>query len=139
MPFFEKRFADIKEKNRFQFMAQDLTKPSPFLSELIGRTDAVILSNILHLIPPDNRDILLKMLCDYMKDEANLIMYDQFVSAELKIDAAGFMVVDWVNCGSVFNLNEDDFAADLKKIGFVQTKTGRFSNLPGALVCGYKK
>ena len=138
MPFFKKRFTDLKEKDKFQFIAQDLTASLSDLSELINEADAVILSNVLHLISTNNRNILLKMLCDCMKKKAKLVVYDQFVSTMSKTDAAGFMVVDWVNCGSLFDLNESDLVVSLEKSRLIKAKASRFPKLPGAIVYGIK-
>jgi SAM-dependent methyltransferase len=133
-PFFNKKIETVKEKERFFFLEKDLFQPDALIDE-IERFDVAIMSNILHLLSGEIRQNLLTLLVNKLKPNGKIIIYDQFVNNEhAELDAAQFMVVDWLNCGAMFDVSESEFAEDLKKIGASEVTTKRFPNLPGAMI-----
>lgn len=130
---FDKRIKALDDPLRFQFISDDVNNPSALL-EQAKTADAVIISNLLHLLNPAQINALLSRLKDVLPADCQLLIYDQFVDPD-KFDVASLMVVDWINLGALFDMSETDMATLLETFGYSSVTARRFPLLPGALVC----
>ncbi|UXH76090.1 class I SAM-dependent methyltransferase [Roseateles amylovorans] len=121
------------EAARCRFVAEDVTRADRLLTEA-AESQAVILSNLLHMIPQPAAQGLLAALHQVLPPGARLIVYDQFVLPD-HLDVAGLMTVDWVNLGTLFDGSDAALSAHLIHTGWHEVSARRFPLLPGALVC----
>jgi hypothetical protein len=132
-PHFNKRIKAIDHPQRFHFVAEDVNNPNDLLTQA-ANADAVIISNLLHLLTITQIHTLLKALKGSLGPNCQLLVYDQFIDSD-KFDAASLMVVDWVNLGSLFDMTESDMTALLETLNYTNITARRFPLIPGALVC----
>lgn len=130
-PFFNR--ATIGMSDRFTFVPADLSAPCDF-KDILSDANTVILSNLLHLLNAGRRRELLTQILKAGAIGSGVVVYDQFLSASVDLDAAHFMVVDWVNCGVAFDLTPEQLADELREIGYANTACCRFDTLSGAFV-----
>ncbi len=128
--YFNQRFHQC---DQFTFTEYDLSQPQN-LGPIINGADIIIMSNILHLLSSDTILVLLSVLRDSLQKGSVIVAYDQFITESDELDAAKMMIVDWVNCGTLFTISESQFAEQLQSIGFNEAIYQRFPSLPGAMV-----
>ncbi len=118
--------------NAFAFIAADINN---FVKEKssIDKADFIILSNILHLLPRQQIEIIFENLYENTKKDCCLIIYDQFINKEQQqnFDMADFMLIDWINCGTNFSFSQDEMKAIIKQKQFPHVKTRKAKGLPG--------
>jgi len=130
---FQERTSSTGHAERFRFVADDLKSPQKLTYEL-SKVNTILLSNILHLLSVEERLKLLSLIEKQGQSGARILVYDQFLSPEAKIDSTLFMMVDWLLCGYRFDITEQSFAEELSELGFVSISYKRTSALPGAIV-----
>jgi hypothetical protein len=119
---------------RIRFVDDDIVAPEKMQGE-VTQAQAVIISNVLHLLSEGEIHALLRFLRANLPEAARLVVYDQFLDAG-QLSAADLMLIDWTYLGTTFNLADDAMAALLVEHGFVNVGSRRFPLLPGALVYG---
>jgi len=129
---FQRRMATLAQPERFRFVADDVTRPDALLA-VAADADAVIISNLLHLLGARHIRALLLALKEVLPSGCRVLVYDQFIDPA-QFDAASMMVIDWVNLGSLFDLCDGDMVALLDTLGYADAAARRFPLLPGALV-----
>lgn len=132
-PHFRCRMAGAVLPGRFDFVADDVTAPAALFA-VVAKAEAVIVSNLIHLLSATQIRALFAALKSALPRDCRVLVYDQFIDPG-QFDAASLMVIDWVNLGSHFDLGEDGFAHQLAMLGYADTSAHRFPLLPGALVC----
>ncbi|MCQ0029894.1 methyltransferase [Burkholderia glumae] len=130
---FDARVAGMADRERFRFVADDITRPQALDVE-IAAADAAIVSNVLHLLSDREIDALLHALRSGLRSGARLAVYDQFLDPAC-FSAADLMTVDWACVGAEFSLTDHDMCERLVRYGFAAVTSRRFPLVPGALVC----
>ena len=130
---FERRMTTLRNRDRFKFIAEDITQPKKLMVEL-SVADTVIISNVLHLLSSKKVRELLETIQLNMKQGGRLVIYDQFLDPS-QFSAANLMVIDWINLGAEFNLTDSDMSKIITDIGFAEVTSMRFPLIPGAIVC----
>ncbi|KVU40985.1 hypothetical protein WK69_23495 [Burkholderia ubonensis] len=130
---FDARVAGMADRERFRFVADDITQPQVLGTE-IAAADAAIVSNVLHLLSDREIDALLDALRGGLRSGARLVVYDQFLDPAC-FSAADLMTVDWACVGAEFALTDRDMCERLARHGFAAVASRRFPLVPGALVC----
>lgn len=136
-PLFAARMAAAGLAGRARFVACDLRDDADLGADLgpaAEAADLAILSNLLHMLDTDARARLLTALRHRLPKGATVVVYDQFLHPSHTVDAAALMTLDWLNCGSLFDLDETACAAELRDCGFAEAVPRRFPMLPGAFV-----
>lgn len=132
-PLFAARMEKAGLAERACFVACNLRKDAD-LGAVAASADVAILSNLLHMLDTGARARLLTALHHRLPEGARVVVYDQFVRPSQTVDAAALMTIDWVNCGSMFDLDETVCAAELRDCGFSEAVPRRLAMLPGAFV-----
>jgi len=134
--YFNQRFLLKQNKDRFQFVPGDLKKPESLI-EWIKKADVIVLSNILHLLAPHNIEEILKIIGEHSPEDCKIIIYDHFVSNSPNLNLNKLMLIDWVNCGTFFNLTVDKCKNLLEKIGFKEITCRDLPGLSGTMLVGH--
>ena len=130
--YFDAHAAANQTKAPIRFVDDDIVAPEKLQGE-VAQAQAVIISNVLHLLSEGETRELLVFLRANLPEAARLVVYDQFLDAG-QFSAADLMLIDWTYLGTTFNLTDDAMAALLVEQGFVNVGSRRFPLLPGALV-----
>jgi hypothetical protein len=131
-PFFDARISAVAAGDRFRFLVGDASAPGSMTAE-IKQARGVLVSNLLHLLPPADILRLVAFLRATLGTGARLVLYDQFVEPG-QFSAANLMTVDWAYLGSGFGMTDEDAVALLKEHEFVDIRQRRSPQLPGALI-----
>lgn len=134
-------FAEVLEQRRLSstpgakvdFVEADLRQPDK-LETQISAADIILLINVAHLLSKIDLDQLLILLAKKMQPHARLIVYDQFPSSQGSLTISDLMLVDWVNCGTVFSDTAQQFQSRLVQIGFKHVELRHFPSLPGTFI-----
>ena len=129
---FERRRSELGLAERMSFVAGDLRKPQTF-AHLIADHDAILISNVLHLLPPGVRDDTCRAILHRMRPGTRLVVHDLFMGTD-DWQIAGFMTVDWMLLGADFSMTVDDCAEWLKALGFQILAARGLPGLPSGLV-----
>lgn len=131
-PYFDTRMAAGPATERFRFVADDATSPGPMIDE-IKKADAVLISNVIHLLKANEIRDLIDLLRTMLRPGARLVVYDQFIDSG-QFSAADLMTIDWAYLGTAFRMTDRDMASLWEDYGFIHVGQHRSPLLPGALV-----
>jgi hypothetical protein len=123
---------DAARAARFRFVGADLKRPDSWAG-LLGQSDLVVASNVMHLLTGAEREDVLRAVKGQARPGTTIVVYDQFVQPGVS-DSARCLVVDWLLCGYRFDLTDADFAETLEKVGFSAVRSRRVPGLPGAML-----
>ena len=133
-PFFENRLERVDSPQRFSFIGGDLVDPGTY-AEVLRTASAVIISNVIHLLNNSQIDVLCQTLYETLPRGARVLFYDQMPSSEkAPVDVPRLMTLDWLNCGTFFNLTAEEMVQRLAEIGFQETKIIKPTGLPGTII-----
>lgn len=120
-------------ENAIQFHAADLRQPET-LGGLLDGADAIIISNVIHLLTTRERMALYRTVRRHGAADASFLVYDQFISHDSPLNATHCMAVDWVINGVQFRETPQQLCAILESCGFRDAQHRSFRGLPGAVV-----
>ncbi|MCP4656371.1 MAG: hypothetical protein GY856_13240 [bacterium] len=129
---FNRRVSELQLGERLRFVGGNLRQPET-LTELVAEHDAILLSNVLHLLDPDRRNHLYQTLRAHMQPGARLIVHDLFLDSA-DWHTAAFMSIDWMLLGTEFSMTIEDCAHHLGEHGFELVHQRMLPGLPGGLV-----
>lgn len=132
--YFDARIATFAAGDRIRFRVGDAASPGSMTAE-VESARAVLISNLLHLLPPADIRRLMAFLRETLGTGARVILYDQFIAAG-EFSAADLMTIDWAYLGAAFGMTDGDAVALLEEHGFVDVRQRRSPQLPGALISG---
>ncbi len=130
---FEKNINDYGAGNAIQFHAADLRRPES-LGGLLDNVDAIIISNVIHLLTPQERTELYRAIRQHGPKDASFLVYDQFIDHDAPLNATHCMAVDWIINGVQFRETPQQLCKILEAGGFYDTQHRCFRGLPGAVV-----
>lgn len=128
--FWSQRMAHHGERARF--VASDLRRPST-LAPLLAEHDAVLLSNVLHLLDPPRRTALCSEVLRSAPPGTLFVVHDLFLGTP-DDEIAGLMTVDWMLLGARFNMTTAECAEWLAALGFELECDRGLPGLPGGVV-----
>jgi hypothetical protein len=131
-PAFTRRAAQSASADRLSFVAANLREPESF-RHLVPLHDALLVSNLLHLLPPYDRERFADVLGSEMAPGTRLIIHDLFLDCA-DGEIAGLMSVDWMLLGAEFSVTMADCAAWLEKRGLRVTAVRSLPGLPSGVI-----
>lgn len=134
-PHFEERIvsAAAADAGRVRFVADDLARPRNIAALLRG-VDAIVLSNLLHMLAPPAQTALLNLVKATGRAGSTLVVYDQFLRPHDHLSAESLHVIDWLNCGGRFDVTAEGFVSRLAGMRFREPRFQEFPKLPGAII-----
>jgi hypothetical protein len=130
---FEKNIRDHQAETAIQFHAADLRRPET-LGGLLDDADAIIISNVIHLLTTQQRMELYRAIRQHGPQGASFLVYDQFIDHDAPLNATDCMAVDWVINGVQFRETPQQLSKILEACGFSHAQHRSFRGLPGAVV-----
>lgn len=131
--FFDKLLKNNPARSQMDFVPGNLRELSSIYN-LLGRADAVLLSNVLHLFSSEERESILKTLLHHTRKGTQIVIYDLFLPGKEVLDVTSLMTLDWLLFGYSFAITEADFISELSQLGFLVVENKRIENVPGALI-----
>ncbi len=137
---FETRRAGADAAALMHFVAADL-KTLEEVPKLFSEAGLVILSNVAHLLRPEERNTLWRAIAAGVPTGCHLLIYDQFPALHVEGEreaaptSSDLMMVDWLRCGVRFDLTAQRMADEIQCHGFVLRQITQAAGLPGRLVC----
>ncbi len=114
---------------------RDVDRLAPFL----GDADAVIISNVLHMMSLSCVERLVACAAGAATAGSAIYIYDLFDAGEAVFDTASIMTVDWMLQGTGFMMTTEEMALLMQNAGFeIQTRSS-WPGLPGTLIIGRKQ
>jgi hypothetical protein len=130
---FQKQIGEHKAAHAIDFHAGDLRRPEQ-LSTLFHEASIIVISNVIHLLTPGQREALYRQVQSQGTPGARFLIYDQFIDNSRPLNATQFMAVDWVINGVQFRETPQQACEILEKAGFLEPQVRRFPGLPGAVI-----
>ena len=137
---FEARRAGSEVAGLMHFVATDL-RTLRDMPKLFSEAGVVIVSNVAHLLRPEERDTLWGAIASGVSSGCHLLIYDQFPGSQVEgtgdaaPTSADLMTVDWLRCGVRFDLTAQGMAEEIQRHGFTLRHSTQPPGLPGRLVC----
>jgi hypothetical protein len=129
---FERRAAALGLESRMTFAAGDLRDPDSY-RHLIAAHDAVLISNVLHVLSPERRQELCRTVLRELAPDSRLIIHDLFLdTADWQMSA--FMSVDWMLLGADFSMTVEDCAGWLRGLGYRVISARALPGLPSGIL-----
>jgi O-methyltransferase domain len=130
---FEKNINDHGAGAAVRFHAADLRRPET-LRGLLDGADAIIISNVIHLLTTKQRMELYRAVRQHGPAGASFLVYDQFIDQAAPLNATDCMAVDWVINGVQFRETPQQLCQILEGCGLHNAQHRSFRGLPGAVV-----
>lgn len=122
---FEQNVKSESYGNRINFFAKNIIK-----DKIDQKYDAVLLSNILHIIPCSSLDIVIEKVCNAINPSGIAILNDDILDKSApEMNESLLRVLDWTANGSVFYYSLNEVFGKFKKYGFGSLKIGRGKKL----------
>lgn len=104
------------------------------LSKLMHTHNIFIVSNLLHLLKPEDQKKLLRFMFNHMIEGNSLFVYDQFLEeSHSEGGTVDFMQIDWILGEANFSFSGDQFASLLRRLGFSKISIKASTYFPGKL------
>jgi len=135
---FERRRIQCERPELFSFVDADLANPDG-LGKHFANADLIVLSNVVHLLSPPQRNRLWGALHNGCPPGATCLVYDQFpVSQDVagggSISASELMIIDWLRCGVIFDLSVDGQSEEMAACGLRIQDILHSPILPGKMI-----
>lgn len=131
-PLFEGNTKELSFRERMSFEEVDLLDPGSY-EKLIRGHDSVLLSNVLHLLPPEARDNLCETLSNGLAPGAKLIVHDLFLDSS-EDGLATLMSLDWMLFGADFSMTLQECAELLEKFCFCTSTARKMPGFPTGII-----
>lgn len=128
----EKNISDSGLENQIEFISGDITK-----MELRGRYEAIILSNILHLLSQNDIEKLFKQLDGVLTDYGMLIFHDFFVREDNPV-ISRIYTLDWLMHGSFFSYTIGEFSEFVQRYNWKVKAVKQYDKIDTTIIVVYK-
>jgi Cyclopropane fatty acid synthase and related methyltransferases len=125
----EKNIRKHNMKQQISFQAADILE-----YDFEKSYDGILISNVLHLLNKQERNILYKKVISILKPGGILVFHDFFVNTQEQGITSSIFLYDWLLNGSKFCLSLADMEQIAKRNELKVVKSRTFSNVPTSII-----